>query len=323
MTSLARRLLLALPLLALGASCAHAQGEAYPNKPIRVVFPYPPGSPLDAIGRVVVERAGRTLGQPMVFDNKPGANGILGQTLTARAAPDGYTVLLTSTSAFLLNSFVRKDLGYDPERSFVPITPVADIPVALVVNARLPATTAREFVQHAKAHPGKLNYGSVGGGSFNHLMMEQIKVGAGIDMQHVPFQGAGQVATELLAGRIDASILAPLGPWKPDQVRVLAMMSEQRHPAWPAVPTAAEAFPGFRPFTNWMGFFAPTGTPAPIVKRLADAFNSALQQPEVKAKIEEQQWTVIGGSQEQFRKLLESDLKVIAAMVQNAGVKPE
>lgn len=322
MKPITRRLLLALSTLALATS-AVAQADPYPNRPIRVVFPYPPGSPLDAIGRVVVERAGRALGQPMVFDNKPGANGILGQTLTARAAPDGYTLLLSSTSAFLLNSFVRKDLGYDPERSFVPITPVADIPVALVVSGRLPVNSAREFVQHVKAHPGQLNYGSVGGGSFNHLLMEQIKVSAGIDMQHVPFQGAGPVATELLAGRIDASILAPLGPWKGDQVKVLAMMSAQRHTAWPNVPTAGEAFPGFRAFTNWMGFFAPTGTPAPVLRRLSEAFNGALQQPDVRARIEEQQWTVTGGSPDQFRKMLEVDLKVIADMVQSAGVKPE
>lgn len=324
MSTFKRRVMLGAAALALALSgSAFAQAETFPTKPIRIIFPYPPGSPLDTIGRVVAEHAGKAIGQPMVFENRAGANGIVGQTQTARAAPDGYTVLLSSTSAFLLNSFVRKDLGYDPLRSFVPITPVADIPVALIVNGKLPVSTAREFVQYAKSNPGKLNYGSVGSGSFIHLLMEQMKVTTGMDLQHVPFQGAGQVATELLAGRIEASILAPLGPWKPDQVKVLAMISNQRHPSWPQVPAVTEEFPGYQYFTNWMGFFAPTGTPVPVVKRLSEAFNAALQQPEVRAKIQEQQWTVLGGSQDQFRKLLEADLKVIGTMVQSAGVKPE
>lgn len=322
MTSILTLLRRALPALLLAATCA-AQAQNFPVRPVHVVFPYPPGSPLDAIGRMVIERAGKNLGQAMVFENKPGANGILGQGIAARAAPDGYTVLLSSTSAFLLNSFLRKDLPYDAERSFVPITAVADIPVALIVSSRLPVNNTREFVQYLKANPTRVNYGSVGNGSFNHLLMEQFKAAAGVDMLHVPYQGAGPVATELLAGRIDAAVLAPLGPWTPSQVKLLAMMSTKRSAALPKVPAITEEFPSFRPFGNWMGFFAPTGTPEPVVRRLSEAFNAALKEPDVRAKIEEQQWSVIGGSPEEFRKTITSDIATVGTAFKSANIKPE
>ena len=316
------KLLFTLPALA-AAGAAYAQTDTYPSKPIQVIFPYPPGSPLDAIGRVVIERAGKILGQPMIFDNKAGANGIVGQGIAARAAPDGYSILLSSTSAFLLNSFVRKDLPYDPIRSFVPITPVADIPVALIVSSRVPVKTTREFIQHLKANPTKVAYGSVGNGSFNHLLMEQFKSAAGVEMLHVPFQGAGPVANELIAGRIEASVLAPRGPWTAGQVNLLAMISSKRSPALPNVPAITEDLPAFQPFGNWMGFFAPAGTPDAVVRKLSEAFNATLQQPDVRQKIEEQQWTVMGGSPDQFGKSIAADLKIIAGAVKSADIKPE
>lgn len=322
MKSLTKQLQSLLLLLMLAATCA-ANAQTYPSRPIQVIFPYPPGSPLDAIGRMVIERAGKQLGQPMVFENKPGANGILGQGIAARAAPDGYTILLSSTSAFLLNSFLRKDLPYDSQRSFVPITQVADIPVALIVSSRIPARNTRELVQYLKANPGKVNYGSVGNGSFNHLLMEQFKTTAGVDMLHVPYQGAGPVATELIAGRIDASVLAPRGPWTAGQINILAMMSTKRSPALPQVPAITEELPAFRPFGNWMGFFAPAGTPETIVRKLSEAFLTTLQQPDVRARIEEQQWGVIGGSPEEFRKTIASDLETVGEAFKSANIKPE
>ncbi len=311
-----------LPVVLVTASCV-AGAQTWPARPIQVIFPYPPGSPLDAIGRLVIDRAGKQLGQPMVFENKPGANGILGQGIAARATPDGYTILLSSTSAFLLNSFLRKDLPYDPARSFVPVTPVADIPVALIVSSRIPVKNTREFVQYLKANPTKVAYGSVGNGSFNHLLMEQFKSTAGVDMLHVPYQGAGPVATELIAGRIEASVLAPRGPWTANQVNILTMMSTKRSAALPSVPAITEELPAFRPFGNWMGFFAPTGTPDAVVRRLSEAFNAVLQDPEVRARIEEQQWSVIGGSPEDFRKSIATDLETVGQAFKSANIKPE
>lgn len=325
MKHIVKRLLVTVPVLML-ATAGLAQTDAYPSKPIHVAFPYPPGSPLDAVGRLIIERAGKILGQPMVFENRPGANGIIGTTYAARATPDGYVIHMTSTSAFSLNSFARKDLTYDPEKSFAPIIAVAEIPVALVVTSRIPGNSTRDFVQYVKANPGKVNYGSVGNASFNHLLMAQLNAAAGTDMLHVPYQGAAQVANELIAGRLDATVLSVssvAGQWKAGQVKVLSIMSTRRSPTQPDVPAIAEEFPGFQPFTNWLGFLAPAGTPAPIIKKLNDAFNTVLQQVDIRQKIEEQQWSVIGGSADQFSKTIATDMKIIANAVKSAGIKPE
>lgn len=304
---------------------AFAQETAYPNKPIHVVFPYPAGSSLEVVGRLVSERASRILGQPIVFENKAGANGILGTTQVARAKPDGYTLALTTTSALLLNSLQRKDLPYDPVRSFTPVIAVADIPVGLIVSSRLPATDLRALVEQLKKQPGQ-PYASVGIGSFNHLLMEQFKAVAGVDMLHVPYQGAAPIIPELLSGRVDVTVLSVgsvLGQWKAGQVRVLAFMSDKRLASQPGVPTMTEVFPSFRPFGNWMGFVAPANTPEPIVRKLNAAFAQALQLPEVRKKIEEEQWRVMGGSPQDLARLISNDRPMVKAAIKAAGIQPE
>ncbi len=316
----------ALGVLLSIASPLAAATDAYPSKPIRVIYPYPGGSALDTVGRLISERAGKILGQPLIFDSKPGANGIIGTTQAARMAPDGYGIHLTSTSAFLLNNYLHKDLPYDPLKSFVPITAVADLPVALMVRSSLPVNNTREFVAYLKRNPGKLIYGSIGNGSFNHLLGEQFKVAAGVDMLHVPYKGAGAVSLELLAGRVDASILSigsVLGHWQSGQIKVLAFMTPQRHPLHPNVPTITEDFPTFRPFGSWMGFVAPAGTPAPVIDKLSETFRAVLQQPDVRAKIEEQHWSVIGGTAEGFGRMLREDNAIVREAAGIAGVKPE
>jgi tripartite-type tricarboxylate transporter receptor subunit TctC len=314
----------AVAMLAL-LSPAHAQEDSYPDKPIRVVFPYPAGSALEVVGRLVSERAARLLGQPVVFENKAGANGILGTAQVARARPDGYTLALTTTSALLLNSVQRKDLPYDPVRSFTPVIAVADIPVGLIVSTRLPVTNVRALVEHLKKQPGQ-PYASVGIGSFNHLLMEQFKKVAGVDMLHVPYQGAAPILPELLSGRVDVTVLSVgsvLGQWKAGQVRVLAFMSDKRLPSQPDVPTMSEAFPAFQPFGNWMGFVAPAGTPEPVVRKLNAAFAQALELPEVRRRIEEEQWRVMGGSAQDLGRMIANDRPMVEAAVKAAGLKPE
>lgn len=313
----------AAALLALAP--AFAQETAYPNKPIHVVFPYPAGSSLEVVGRLVSERASRILGQPIVFENKAGANGILGTTQVARAKPDGYTLALTTTSALLLNSLQRKDLPYDPVRSFTPVIAVADIPVGLIVSTRVPATHLRALVEQLKKQPGQ-PYASVGIGSFNHLLMEQFKAVAGVDMLHVPYQGAAPIIPELLSGRVDVTVLSVgsvLGQWKAGQVRVLAFMSDKRLASQPDVPTMSEVFPSFRPFGNWMGVVAPANTPEPIVRKLNAAFAQALQLPEVRKKIEEEQWRVMGGSPQDMAGLISNDRPMVEAAIKAAGIQPE
>ena len=316
----------AASVLAMGTTSLPAPAQTYPEKPIHVIFPYPAGSNLDAVGRLISDRAAQILGQPLVFENRPGANGILGTGLAARAAPDGYTIHLTTTSAFLLNSFLRKDLPYDPLKSFTPITAVADIPVAIIVSSKLPVKNIPEFVQYLKRNPGKVNYGSVGNGSFNHVLTEQFKLSAGVDMLHVPYQGAAAVANELIAGRIDATVMgvaSVMGQWKAGQVRLLSFMSPARSPTQPDVPAISEDFPAFRPFGNWLGFVAPAGTPAPIVDKLNAAITAVLKQPDIQQRIAEQQWSVIGSTPAEFRAAIQADLPVIEAAFKAAGVKPE
>ena len=304
---------------------AHAQPETYPDKPIRVIFPYPAGSAPDVVGRLIVDRASRILGQPMVFDNRPGANGILATTAAARAPADGYTIHLTTTSALSLNKFLRKDLPYDPEKGFRPIIALAELPVGLVISSRVPAANLREFIAYAKSQPGQ-PYASIGIGSFNHLLMEQFKSVSGVDLLHVPYQGAAPVVNEMMAGRVNVTVLSVgsvLSQMKAGQVKVLAFMTKKRVPSQPEVPTVSELFPSFKPFDNWMGFVAPAQTPDPIVQKLNAAFRQVLQQPDVRKKIEEEHWRVLGGSPAELAEIMEADWPAIAAVVKTAGVKPE
>jgi tripartite-type tricarboxylate transporter receptor subunit TctC len=315
-------------LLALLAALAPitALAQAWPSKPIHVIFPYPGGSAPDVVGRMISERVSKIVGQPLVFENRPGANGIIGTTAAAKAPADGYTIHATTTSAFLLNSFLRKDLPYDPVKSFAPITAPIEIPVHLVVNSKLPVSNTREFVEYTKKNPGKLNYASVGNGSFIHLLMEQFKTASGADITHVPYQGAAAIATELMAGRLDATVLSigsVLPLLKSGQVKVLSSMTTKRAESTPDVPAISEAYPNLLPFGNWMGFVAPAGTPEPIVKTLNEAIVAVVAQPEVRAKILEERWGLVGSTPEQFRAQIQRDLPIIEAAVKAAGIKPE
>jgi tripartite-type tricarboxylate transporter receptor subunit TctC len=320
--------LLTGPVLALAIASlpSTAGAQSYPTKPIRVVFPYPAGSALDVLGRMIIDRAAKIVGQPFVLENRPGANGIVGTTYVASASPDGYTICLTTTSAFLLNSFLRKDLPYDPAKSFEPITAAIDIPVALMVTARVPARTTREFVEYLKKTPDAVNYASVGNGSFNHLLMEQFKMAAGVDMVHVPYQGAAPIVTELMAGRVDAvvfSVGSVLDQWRSGQVKVLSYMSTARTPVQPDVPAITEEFPNMHPFGNWMGFVAPAKTPDLVIKKLNDAIVMVLQDQAVRERIKDEQWSVIGSTPEAFRAMINRDLPIVAAAFGVAGINPD
>lgn len=308
------------------AGQAVASDAAYPNKPIRVVFPYPAGSPMDALGRLISERASKILGQPLIYENKPGANAILGATFVSRAAPDGYTVHFTTTSGLMLNSFVRKDLPYDPVTSFTPVTAIADLPIALMVSSTVPANNLDEFVQYAKANPGKLNYASTGNGSFNHILMEQVKEVAGVDLVHVPYQGAAPIVTEIMGNRLDATALSlgsVLSQWKGGQIKVLAFMSEGRYAIQPDIPAIAESFPDFKPFQNWFGIVVPGGTPDPVVNKLSDTFRQVLKDADIIERIEAQQWAVIGNSPEEFKTQIQSDIARIQAAVKVAKIEQQ
>src|SRR5688572_26060594 len=257
-------LVLAAPALAV------AQG-AYPTKPVRLIVAFPPGGSTDIIARLVGQKLSERLGQQVIIDNRGGAGGTIGTEIAARSTPDGYTLTMGTTSTHVIGPAAYSNLKYDPIKDFQPITLVASTPYLLVLNPGVKANTLKEFVTLVKATPGKWNYASAGTGSTTHLAMEMLKTAAGIDITHVPYNGNGPAGTAVLAGQVQAlfgSMPAVLPQAKAGKVRPIAVGTMKRSPALPDVPTVAEqGYPGFD-VSLWLGFFAPRGTPAPIINKL-------------------------------------------------------
>ena len=251
------------------ASAAHAQGT-YPDKPITIVVPAPPGGGTDLVTRMYADLLGQELGQQVIVDNKGGGNGNIGTALVARAKPDGYTLLMQYSAFHSANPALIKDLNWKPD-DFVGVAMGAVAPHVIVVAKKVPAEDLKSFVAYAKANKGKLNYASVGAGSVPHLGGVLLNKAAGIDLTHIPYKGAGPATQDLVAGQVELMIVTPpsvSGHIRSGNVKALALASDTRHPAFPEIPTAAEAgLPGFV-LDGWFALFAPAGTPQPIVDRL-------------------------------------------------------
>lgn len=310
--------LLALPL--------HGLAQAYPSKPIRVIFPYPGGSVPDSIGRQVSQGVSEILGQPLVFENRAGANGVIGTEASAKAVPDGYTISWTTTSAFVFNSFLLKKLPYDPLKDFVPITNAGDIPMAVMVHGSMPVNNVREYIEYAKNHKGKLTFGSFGTGSLPHLYGELINKSAGTDILHVPFKGAAAVVTDFVAGRVDAtyvSIGSVLQYWKAGKIKVIAIASPKRHPALPDLPTLNEDLPNVELLANWMGFVAPAQVPRPIINQLHAAMMKVIHTPDFRKRLEGFYYTTVGNTPEEFGASLKKEFEVAGTAFKAGGIQPE
>lgn len=302
--------LAAVVALALSAALADAQPGTYPDKPIHIVVPFPPGAGTDAIGRIIAQKLGESLHATVVVDNRPGASGAIGATEVARADPDGYTLLLVA-SPFTTVAAVMSNPGYDPHRNFVPVAPIAVGPLAFVVGEAVPAKTMREFIALAKARPGKLNYGSAGTGSVNHLALEMLKARAGIDLVHVPYKGIAPATVDLLSGRIDAitaSIPATLPYLPQNRVRVLAVTGPKRSALLPDVPTWRESGVADADVINYWGIVAPAGTPREIVQRLNLEVARILAQSEVRERLEREGSDIVSGSPERLNEIIDADL---------------
>jgi tripartite-type tricarboxylate transporter receptor subunit TctC len=260
----------ALPFT-LAALSAAAQG-AWPNRPIKVVIPVPAGSAFDAVVRPLGQRLQPTLGQPFIFDNKPGASLMLGTTFVARSAPDGYTLLLANDTPFSILPALNTQMQFDPDRDFVPLGMLSQASLALIAGSAFPANTLQELVGYVKANPGKVSYGSGGVGGQHHIAMERLMARLGLDMLHVPFQGIGPAFNSLLAGDTQvmlAAIALPAQHIRSGRLKALAFTGAQRHPNLANVPTFVEAgIPDFV-ISAWFGLFAPTGTPAEITRKLS------------------------------------------------------
>jgi len=310
MTDRLRRALAAtLIALAVAPATALAQGT-YPTKPIRLIVPFPPGAGTDTVARFVAQKLGESMGTTIVVDNKTGAGGAIGAAEAAKADADGYTLLFVA-SPFTTVAASAKTPGYDPVRQFAPVAPIAAGPLAFVVNPSVPASTMREFIAWAKQNPGKVNYGSAGPGSVNHLALELFKARTGTDIVHVPYRGIADATKDLLGGELQAmtaSIPATLPLLAEKRVRVLAVTGERRIPQLPDVPSWQEQGVTDANVFNYWGIVAPAGTPREVIAKLNADVQKVLAQPDVKARLEREGAELIPGPPERLGGLIERDL---------------
>jgi tripartite-type tricarboxylate transporter receptor subunit TctC len=316
-----RRAALGIVLAGL-AGGALAQADAWPARPIKIVVGYQVGGPTDLTARLVATQLGAALGQPVVVENKPGAGSNLASEMVAAAAPDGYTLLLAA-APITINSFLYKSVKYDVQKSFEPVVNVMTAPSVLAVAPGVPARTLQELVALAKKEPGKLSYGSSGNGGTQHLAGELFKQRAGIDVLHVPYKGASSALSDLMAGQISMvfmTSMSALPHLKAGNPRPIAVAADTRLPQLPDVPTLAESgFPGFEA-ESWNGLFAPAGTPRAIVDRLNRAVNAALAQPAVRDALVAQGAVPVGGSPDEFRRYVASEVSRWGKLLQTLKV---
>ncbi len=321
--SLPRRCVLTLTLAAavsLTGAAAHAQ--SWPTKPISLVVPFPPGGTTDVLARALGERLSKTLGQPVVVDNRPGAGATLGADLVAKARPDGYTLLMGAVHHTIATSVYRK-LPYDFQKDFAPVTTVAVVPNVLVINAATPARTLAELVASAKSQPGKLSYGSNGNGTAQHLIGTQFQVMTGTELIHVPYKGSGPLTTDLLGGQIMLSFdtVTPVLPHiRSGKLRALAVTTGKRSSALPDVPTLDEA--GLKGFDigTWFGVLAPAATPKEVVARLNDEMVKVIQSADFRKRMEEIGAEPVGNSAEQMATQIRAETEKFAKLVRDAKV---
>ncbi|UUX95005.1 Bug family tripartite tricarboxylate transporter substrate binding protein [Aquabacterium sp. J223] len=322
--AIARRPLLLGTLLWAASGAAMAQ-PAYPEKPVRLVVPYAPGAAADQLGRAVSERLAQALGQPVVVDNRAGAGGTLGSDNVAKAAPDGYSIVLGTDASHATNIFVAKRFPYDPIKSFTPIAPAAINHIVLVVHPSLPVKSVAELIAYAKAHPNKLSFGSSGPGSAHHLAGELLKETAGIDMVHVAYKGGGPAMTDLLGNNIPM-VFASMATARPHidagKVRALAVVEGKRFHGLPNLPTVGETVPGYA-IESWFAFFGPAGMPPAVTARLNGEINRALAQPALREGLEKAGMSATGGKAEDLAAFLRTELARREKLVKAAGIEPE
>jgi tripartite-type tricarboxylate transporter receptor subunit TctC len=311
-----------VPAILMLAAAPLAAADDYPVHPIRLIVPYAPGGAADAIARLVGKEVSGTIGQPMVIENRPGAGSIIGTEDVHKADPDGYTLLLGQSGPISINPGVYKELPYDPEKDFAPITMTTDFPYILVVNAKLGVHSLQELVALVKAKPGEFNYGTTGVGAANHLLSELFSSKAGLKMVHVPYRGTALAVAALLAGEVTMVFSDPvsaLAHVRAGTLRALAVTSKERSPVAPDVPTVAESgYPGFDA-VGWHGILAPAKTPAPIVRKLHTEIVAALGTPAIKAFAAEQALQIVGDTPEEFAAFIKADIavwKTVAAQAQ-------
>jgi tripartite-type tricarboxylate transporter receptor subunit TctC len=315
---LARSLLVLLSLALAGSAFA----QQYPAKPVRIIVPFPPGQATDILARLLGDQLSKSLGQQFIADNRPGAGGAVGTEAAAKAAPDGYTLVMATISTFGINPSLYPKLGYSPLRDFAPISNLGLTPQTLVASPKSGFGSLKDFVEKAKTT--ELSYASSGNGSASHLSMELFRTASGAKLSHVPFKGNAEALTQVFGGEIPVmfdAIPGVLAPIKSGKVKALGIASPKRSPFLPDLPTIAEqGYPGFEA-VGWIGIAAPARTPEPILKTLQAAIAKALEQPEMQKRMSELAFVPVGDTPEQFTAFIKSENAKWAKAVKESGAK--
>jgi tripartite-type tricarboxylate transporter receptor subunit TctC len=324
MSSLKRILSVFLTAIAVGTLASFGSAIAYPTKPITLIIPFPPGGSTDIVGRIIGEGLSKELGQPVVVDNRGGAGGTVGSGVLAKAAPDGYTIGIGSTSTHAVGPATLPKVAYDPIKDFVPISLVAETPYVLAVNPKVEARTVAELVTFAKANPGKLNYGSAGVGSTTHLAAAMFANAAALKMEHIAYKGNGPATTALMGGEVQmlmGSMPAVLSQIKAGSIRALAVGTVRRSPELPDVPTMQQAGIAGYEAALWLGVIAPAGTPEAVTRRLQEAIVKVVKDPDVAKRLRANGAEPTTNTPAEFAKQIESDLAKYKKIVADTGAK--
>src|SRR6516162_1837963 len=315
-----------------GVAAVWAAGEGagagtYPEHPITIVIPFPPGGNFDISARLVADRVASTLGQPVIVDHRPGgAGGTVGAKAVVSAEPDGYTLLLSSPTTLVVAPAVYRSLGYDPAKSFAPIAMLFSVPQLLAVNPSVPVRSLPDLVAYAKTNPGKINFASPGYGTQPHLLGEMLRLQTGVDIVHVPYKGPAQAITDLLAGQVQMyfeTIALLLPHVEAGKLKALAVADEERSSHLPAVPTTTESgFPKLQA-TYWSGVLAPNGTPTSVIRKLNETINAILQSPELQATLDKLNARPKIGSPQDFAAFMTAERQKWTDVVTRAGIKVE
>ena len=301
-----------------------AMAQPYPAKPIKIVAPSTPGDAPDVIARLIADKLSPALGQQVVVENRPGAGGVVGSDYVAKAAPDGYTLIMGNAGSHGINAAVYAKLPYDIQRDFEPVSQVAVAPNVMVINPSVPANSVAEFIAYAKANPGKLSYASGGNGSSAHMSMELFKSMSGIDIQHVPYKGSSPALTDVVSGQVVAFIgnMPPTVPLiKAGKLKALAVTTKSRSALMPELPTITEAgLPGFETVA-WFGVLAPAGTPPEVVNRLSAEIAKIAKSPEMREKLVAMGAEPVGSTPDEFKAVIDRDIAKWKPLAQKVGIK--
>ena len=303
-----------------------ATAQSFPTKPIRVIVPAAPGSTMDSLPQMLGVRLQEVFGQPIVMENRPGANNVIGSDYVAKSPPDGHTLVITTPSSHIVSVYLMKKLPYDPKTEFTPITAVADPLTVMAIHPSVPANNMAEFVALLKKNPGKYAYGSPGIGSVFHLMGELLTLTAGDNIIHVPYKGTAPAVADTMTGQLQfvfSAVNNVIPQMKAGKLKVLAVLTPQRFPALLDIPSVAESLPGYERPSSWYGFFGPAGMPPAVSARISSEIAKQVHAPEMKAKFEGMGLAVIGNTPQEFSAMFLAGFSVYERVIKAAGIQPE